>query len=70
MESLFCFPGNLAKVIISDVLIIFIHYDGNITAKTIECLGPNERILIKGLNKIDTSGSSFSWLPSKVDKAR
>lgn len=63
------FLANLARVIISDVLIIFIHYDGNVTANTIECLGENERILIKGINKTDASVSKFSWLPSKDDGA-
>lgn len=50
------FPNNLARVIITGKLVIFIHYDETITMKRIECLFINEEILINGIQTIDVDG--------------
>lgn len=55
------FPSKVAKVIISGDIIIFVYYDGQVTMKPLNCLGLNEKILIKGIKKIKTDGKkSFS----------
>lgn len=47
------FPKGLARVIIYEELVIFVHYDGRVVMKTIHCLFINEKILIDGIQMID-----------------
>lgn len=46
------FPSKLARVIISENLIFFVHYDGYVMIKEENCLMENERSLIEGIKKI------------------
>lgn len=46
------FPSELARVIISGKVIIFVHHDGRVTMKTIDCLYLNEQKLFVGINKL------------------
>lgn len=63
------FPNKLAKVIISEGVIIFAHYDGTLTMKTINCLFSNEKILMEAIKKIDLNGKKSSIFSSKGEKA-
>lgn len=47
------FPEGLARVLISGNLVTFVHYDGRVVIKNMQCLYINERILIDGIEKID-----------------
>lgn len=64
------FPSKLGRVIISGPVVIFVHYDKSIALKTIGCLDPNERILVRGLNKInpETKKSVLSATGDKILK--
>lgn len=63
------FPTGLARVIISDHIMIFIHYDDTITMKYEKCLCRDEKILINGIKKIDVDGKKISPFYPKEDKA-
>lgn len=64
------FPSKLGRVIISGSAVVFVHYDNSIALKTIGCLGPNERILVLGLKKINpaTKKSVLSPTGDKILK--
>lgn len=47
------FPPKLAKVIACGPIVIFIHVDGSIRMKTVNCLQPNEQNLLDGLRTIN-----------------
>lgn len=48
------FPSKLARVIMDADVVMFVHKNGYIAMKTINCLLPNEKILVKGIKKINT----------------
>lgn len=62
------FPKILARVIISGQVVTFVHFDGTVRMKTLNCLLPNEKILIEGVQKIqpDTKRSFFAPAGDKV----
>lgn len=63
------FPGDLAIVIITGNVVIFAHYDGNITLKTRNCLYNNEKILLAGIDQIDINkGDKVGLFGSSGDK--
>lgn len=47
------FPSKISKVIIDSDVVIFVHRDGFVAMKTIDCLFKNEKILVKGISKIN-----------------
>lgn len=63
------FPSLLARVIISGKVVIFVHHDGNVTMKWMQCLYPSERNLVAGIRKINTSSGISSRFSSKDDNA-
>lgn len=64
------FPGDLAKLIYSGGLRIFVHYDGRVILKRWDCMYLNEKILIKAINQnlVDQKGSLRFSIQSR-DKA-
>lgn len=52
------FPGDLAKLIYSGDLVIFVHYDGRVIIKRWDCMYLNEKILIRATNQnlVDQGG--------------
>lgn len=63
------FPNGLAKVIMSGDVVIFVYPDGQLVMKTMPCLYKNEKRLIDGIKKIDTSGKKYNIFSSNTDKA-
>lgn len=63
------FPWYIARVIISGEVIIFVHNDGTVIMKTKNCLYPDEKNLIKGIKKINTSNGISACFSSRDDKA-
>lgn len=64
-------PPKLAKVIASGPVLIFIHANGNVRMKTVNCLQKNERILLDGLRKVRYNNdkkqkSLFSSSPDEI----
>lgn len=62
-------PSTIAKVIISSApkVVVFVHYNGDVTMKSTNCLYDNERELVKGLQEIDVDKVP-TWF-SSPDKA-
>lgn len=58
------FPSQIARVLISHELIIFVHYDGTVRMKTDNFLDPNESILIERLKKVEIEASKSLSLSS------
>lgn len=56
------FPAELAKVIISGNVVIFVHYDGLVALKTKNCLYLNEKKLIAGIYKAEGSGNKLAGI--------
>lgn len=63
------FPKELAKVIISGDVIVFVHYNGLVSLKTTKCLYLNEQILYEAIKKIDTSEKKKSIFSASGEKA-
>lgn len=63
------FPKNLARVIISQYKVIFMHYNDTIIMKDVGCLYRNEKILIDGIQKIDVDGKRNSLIYPKGENA-
>lgn len=63
------FPGNLAKLISSGNIVIFVYYDGRVVLKTLDCLYLNEKILIRGINRSLINRSKLSLFSSTGDNA-
>lgn len=47
------FPSNLAIVIATGKVVVFVNYDGNITLNTRNCLYNNQKILLAEIDKND-----------------
>lgn len=64
------FPDELAKVVIGGNLVTFVHYDGKVVMKTMNCLNINEKILIEGILEIDPDWKKlvFSFEGDKASK--
>lgn len=63
------FPDYLAKVIISGNIIFFVYHDEHAMMSADKCLHRNERILVEGIRKIDTSGKKWSLFQGPEEKA-
>lgn len=64
------FPSKIAKVIISGDVVIFVHYDGHVTMKTVKCLKANERKLFNAIKKIGTEKCNPSCFSLKDSPMR
>lgn len=60
------FPPELAKVIICGNVIIFVHYEGLVTMKTIACLYLNEQKLLAGIDKLGVIDYGNKLSPSSL----
>lgn len=62
------FPSRLAMVIMSENVVIFIHFDGFVSMRTMNCLYPNEKLLVRELKKINSRKRMYCCFSRSSEK--